>query len=344
MERLLVSLGPRILEAVPEPAPEEFASAVGSAIARACHNDALLSLIGDRVRSQLGAAGIASSPLKGPGLGEAIFGEPGRRLSGDIDLLVAPGYLHAAVAAVRELGYAEPNEHVTAPALPELHYAMRHERDELPPVELHWRVHWYESRFACERLLPPAAAGPDWRPRPIDELAALLLFYARDGFTGLRQAVDLSAWWDRFGDQLPAAALDPLTRAYPPLREALLTALVVAESVVGLPAGRIVSQPIGLGARSRIAASLVDPQPYRNEAQVFAEVALIDGLLTPRGGLRAYLRRQVLPPMELRRQRAGGKAIHSRAGYGSRVVVRQALALSSLARVPGTTSIRFPPA
>jgi hypothetical protein len=344
LERLLATLGPRLLETAPGAAPEPFAAAVEAAIASARHNDALLTLIGERAREQLRASGIVSCALKGPGLGEAIYGEPGRRLASDIDLLVAPADLHAAVAAIRELGYAEPNERIAAPALPELHYAMRHERDQLPPIELHWRIHWYESRFASERLLPPAGAAADWRPAPVDELAALLLFYARDGFTGLRQAVDLSAWWDRFGAQLPAAALEPLTREYPQLREALLTALTVAEAVVGLPAGRVVAGPGRLRRRSRLATSLVDHRPYRNEAQLFAEVALVDGLLTPRGGLRAYLRRQVLPSAELRRQRSGGKPIYSKAGYGARVLARQALALCSVAHIPGATSIRLPPA
>src|SRR5205814_8803590 len=100
---------------------------------------------------------------------------------------VAPEHLKRAVEVVRELGYARPTDYVDSSGLPLLHFALVHERDELPPVELHWRIHWYETRFARERLLAPDGA-PDWRPAPVDELAALLLFYARDGFTGLRQA------------------------------------------------------------------------------------------------------------------------------------------------------------
>lgn len=50
-----------------------------------------------------------------------------------------------------------------------------HERGELPLVELHWRMHWYEQDFARERLLPPAEDPMgDWRPAPVDELATLL--------------------------------------------------------------------------------------------------------------------------------------------------------------------------
>jgi hypothetical protein len=94
--------------------------------------------------------------------------------------------------------------------LPLLHFVLVHERGELPPVELHWRVHWYERSFARERLLPPAVDPPgDWRPAPADELAALLLFYARDGFIDLRLASDLGAWWDVHGAELSRELLGP---------------------------------------------------------------------------------------------------------------------------------------
>jgi hypothetical protein len=37
------------------------------------------------------------------------------------------------------------------------------------------------------------------RLEPVEQLAALLLFYARDGFLGLRFVADIAAWWDRHG-------------------------------------------------------------------------------------------------------------------------------------------------
>ena len=123
--------------------------------------------------------------------------------------------------------------------LPLLHFALVHERGELPPVELHWRVHWYERSFARERLLPPAVDPlDDWRPAPADELAALLLFYARDGFVDLRLATDLGAWWDVYGAELPPGALDELLHSYPAFAHAIPVALRVAERLVGLPAAR----------------------------------------------------------------------------------------------------------
>src|SRR6201999_2782545 len=98
---------------------------------------------------------------------------------------------------------------------------LMHGRDELPPVELHWRIHWYERNFAVERLLPPASpASPDWCPEPVDELAALLLFYARDGFIDLRLATDLGAWWDVRGAGVEVGALERLLDTYPALARA----------------------------------------------------------------------------------------------------------------------------
>ncbi len=331
-QRLLPTLGPRILELSGDAAPEEFEAAVSTAIETARRQDALLQLISARTIAALADAGIRSAGLKGPPLGEALYGEAGRRLSSDIDLLVAPEQLKRAVEVVRGLGYAKPTDHVGPGGLPLLHFALNHERGELPPVELHWRVHWYETRFAGERLLPPSGAQPHtWRPAPADELTALLLFYARDGFTGLRQATDLAAWWDARGTELGPAALAGAARTYPALVTALAAALAVAKRTVGLPAERAIGGGLALDGRGRIAVRLANSQPYRSEAQLFAEIGLIDGLLTPPRGLPAFVRRQVAPPAAVIREHAE-KAHRGRAtstlGYSLRVLGRYALAMS----------------
>ena len=51
------------------------------------------------------------------------------------------GHATEAVEVVRTLGYAVPTDHVEQGGLPLLHFVLAHERGELPPVELHWRVH-----------------------------------------------------------------------------------------------------------------------------------------------------------------------------------------------------------
>jgi hypothetical protein len=282
--RLLPTLGPRVLELSGEGADERFAAAAAESVAETRRQAALVQLISTRVGETLAAEGIRSAPLKGPTLGEALYGEPGRRPSSDIDLLVAAEDLNRAVAVVREMGYGAPGDVVRDYSLPLLHYALVHERGELPPVELHWRIHWYERDFARDRLLPPAAGDAAWRPAPEDELVSLLLYYARDGLTGLRHATDLGAWWDRFGEELSPAAFDRALRSYPALQPAALAASRAAEAVVGVPAARLTNR-VGLGVRGRAAVRLANPLPDSGEAQVFADMGLIDGLLTPLGGL-----------------------------------------------------------
>jgi hypothetical protein len=332
--QLLPTLGPRIVELIGVPVPGGFASTVERAVELGRRRGAAQQMSAAHVMDRLAEAEISSTALKGPMLSEALYGDPGRRLSGDIDLLVAPERLYEAVDVLNELGYERPGDYVDASGLPLLHFAQRHSRDSLPPVELHWRIHWYERRFAPERLLAPAPGlGPDWRPAPGDELAALLLFYARDGFLGLRHATDLSTWWDRFGAELPADALAESMRAYPALEPVLRAAVLAAERTVGLPSERLICRAGKLASRGRIAVRLAEPHPRSSRVQMYVEIGLIDGLLAPAGGFRAFLRRQVAPPGEVVRKRVPegqGRPVRSTVGHSVRVLPRYGLALTRL--------------
>jgi Uncharacterised nucleotidyltransferase len=341
--RLLPTLGPRIVELTHGQASEDFTAAVRRSIDAGRLQAAPLVLVSKRVTAALADAGISSTALKGPLLGEAIYGDPARRLSGDIDLLVDPTQLTRAVEVVRELGYSAPGDHVERDGLPLLHFALVHERMELPTVELHWRVHWYERNFARERLLAPLEqATEDWRPAPVDELAALLLFYARDGFMGLRLATDLSAWWDAFGAELRPGALGELLRCFPALARVLVVASSVAEKVVGLPAAEIIGARPRLAPREFLAGRLANPNPRGSDAQVFADMGLIDGLLAPAGGFFAFLKRQVILPREVLQRRASGAGeprASSPLGHSARVLARYVLAMT---RVLRATPMRLP--
>jgi hypothetical protein len=329
--RLLPTLGPRVLELTGDRVGEELRSGVADSLEATRRQAALVQLISARVQGMLTAAGIRSAPLKGPQLGEALYGEPGRRPSSDIDLLVAGEQLPQAVEVVRGLGYAAPTDRVGEDGLPLLHFALVHERGELPPVELHWRIHWYESGFARDRLLPPAGEPAGWRPAPADELVALLLYYARDGLVGLRHPTDLGAWWDAFGAALEPRALDRALQGHRALQPAAMAAARAAEVVVGLPASELTGQG-RLGARGQIAVRLANPLPHSGEAQVFADMGLIDGLLTPFGGWRAFVLRQVAPPRETLPTSPGATRPVSRLGHGARVLGRYALTMSRLLR------------
>jgi len=327
VRRLLSTLGPRIVELAGERADEGFSAAVEETWAAGRHHGGFLSLVSQNITAALAAAGIRSHPLKGPALSEAIYGDPGRRLSNDVDLLVPPDQLNAAVEVVRDLGYDPPADPADSTGLPQLHFAMVHGRGDLPPVELHWRIHWYERDFARQRLLP-ASVDPlgAWRPTPADELAALLQFYARDGFIDLRMAADVGAWWDAFGDQLATGAVDEILRSYPRLQRVVCTALRVAERTVGLPAGEVTAEIPEPGLRDRLAIRLSDPTPHGSEKQLHAEMGLVDGLLMPPRELRAFTRRQILMPphaaLDEQPPDVTSAGVGSRLRYALRVLVR----------------------
>ena len=342
--RLLSTLGPRILEMADGRADEGFGKAVERAVEAGHRHSTLLELVGLRVTAMLADADIRSATLKGPRLGEAIYGDSGRRLSSDIDVLVAPDQLPAAVAVVRGMGYDAPIDHVEPSGLPLLHFALSHPRAELPPVELHWRIHWYDDRFASERLLPPAVEPRgDWRPAPEDELAALLLFYARDGFVDLRLASDLSAWWDTYGDTLEPGALGEVIRRYPALIRVITVAIQVAEKIVGLPAEQLITWTPKAALRERMAVRMANPNPDTSSAQLYADIGLIDGLLTPEGQFTAFVRRQLLPSSDVLDQQARHAARRRARSPLARcvgVLARYGLATTRLVRAPETLTPR----
>jgi hypothetical protein len=342
LRRLLPTLGPRILDLAEGQTSDDFAEAVERATETAHQHGTFLQLFSLGAIAALADAGIPSAPLKGPLLGEAIYGDPGRRLSGDVDLLVAPEQLHTAVEVVRELGYDAPTDYVGHTGLPLLHFTLRHERGGLPPVELHWRIHWYERSFACERLLPPVDKQvSEWRPAPADELAALLLFYARDGFVDLRLAADIAAWWDVYGTGFQAEALNDLLCVYPALRRVIRVAVKAAEKTVGLPATQVIGDMSTLDLRGRMAARLANPNPQASTEQLYADIGVIDGLLMPPGDLGSFLRRKVFLPREALDEldrRAPKRRARSSLGRGAGILGRYGLTMARLVRPPETLS------
>jgi ActR/RegA family two-component response regulator len=169
-----------------------------------------------------------------------------------------------------------------------LHESLVH--PTLPRVELHWRVHWYETRFATEALGHAVRAGPH-EPLvmlPEDGLAALILFYARDGFAGLRMPADAAAWWDSKCAGLSAdQIIEEAAIRYPALAAALRLGAEQLAALVGLP-----SYQRADSVRLRIAAELATPFQEISLAEARAKVGLVDLLLAPQGGARAALRRE----------------------------------------------------
>jgi hypothetical protein len=298
--RLLSLLGERLIALAGSRTPDSFAQDTHRAIADCAEHDAWLELISFRVTEVLRAAGIPAITLKGPILGRALYGELGRRPSADIDLLVTREDLPGAVRTARRLGYHAAQDQADAGALPLLHFRLDPATHALPPLELHWRVHWYEARFSRELMFGSIDATASGTPPPrAYELASLLLFYARDGFLDLRLACDVAAWWDAFGSELEPGAMAAVIDEYPELERALLASIRVADRIVGLPAAALIGPERRVERRVRLAERLANPDGNGSRQQLIADVWLVDWLLTPPHGRRDCIWRQLHAPGDI---------------------------------------------
>jgi hypothetical protein len=279
----------------------------------------------------LEGAGIPALALKGSVLARELYGDVGVRTAGDIDILVAPGHLSGAVEVVARMGWAHHAASARAASLPVLHETLTH--SSLPRVELHWRVHWYETRFATDALARAQRSGPH-EPlvmTPADGLAALTLFYARDGFTGLRMPADAAAWCDARCQGLDVdGAVAATTGSYPELAAALRVGTELLGALMGVPTKRRAD-----AYRLRVAAELATPFEEVTVAEARAKVGLVDLLLAPPRGGRASLRRerQKIPAgLERALTRHDGLSAHrARAEHLLRLVRRWTLVVAPAA-------------
>jgi Uncharacterised nucleotidyltransferase len=318
-QRVFVLAATRLRESAPSAMPELLARRLDEAYAAARLRALGFVAATTRLAQALEAAGVRALPLKGPMLATEVYGDPALRDYTDIDVLVDRQDLDRAAAVTSGLGWALDD---APPGLPRLHRVLHHPSGALPRVELHWRIHWYETGFVDAMLDRSLLVDGVRRLEPLDGLAALLLFYARDGFVGLRLAADIAAWWDRHGGADVPARLKRLTAEHPDLAEPWRAALTAATAVAGLPA------EVALRPRTRRAALAVRLTNWdlRGDAdQVAANVSLIDGLLAPPHGLRAFVGRQFVQPPE------HGPAAHApRLPHTAKLAVRYSLALTAL--------------
>lgn len=292
--RRLMDLGPRM--------PLWLADKVRSTIDSARHHGTLMEVITLDLLARLQAAGICALPLKGAMLSRALYGDPGMRSSIDIDLLVATRELLAATHVIERMGWVvEQDRHTRTRDLPDLHHRLVHRT--LPSIEIHWRIHRNETRFAGDALQRAQPSGPEGtlRMRPDDEMASLLLFWARDGFGGLRTPADIAAWWSQWergmGETPP---LDGVADSYPGLAAPLGVASVLLDHLVGVPAWR----PGSLRPRARVAEMLANPFLDGGRPQLGADQALVDVVLAAPGETGAAARRHLIKVPAYRAQLA----------------------------------------
>jgi Uncharacterised nucleotidyltransferase len=279
------------------------------------------------VLDALRAAGIRAMPLKGSSLARQLYRSVAARTSVDIDILVAPEDLAGAIATVEGLGWRWAPDGSRRGRLPPLHETLVH--PSLPRIELHWRVHWYEHRFAADALARATQPAPDapLEMQPLDGLIALMLFYARDGFAGLRFPADAAAWWDlKCANSVGLAPADLVAERYPRLVAPVSVAANLLVELVGIPP----EPPRVAPFRWRVAASLASPFLEGGRRQAEANAGLIDVLLAPPSAAGDALRRVMRNAPADGSQPAAHASPPRRAALGHvlRVARRWALALA----------------
>jgi len=330
----LVHLGiARLRELGAEKLTAELAPRVEERLRAARWNGVEQEMLTHSIAGVLDEHGVSAVSLKGAVLARRLFDDPGLRESEDVDLLVSVERLEEAVAVLGEcFGYDAPRDARDARGRPLLHYRLTHSQG-LPTVELHWRTHWYEERSGAAMLTRCETHDGLRRLAPADELACLLLVYARDGFTGIRPLADLAAWWDRNGDRVKANPVDAIAKEFPELAPGLTVAAALADRLAGLPSGRTTVQCGPWSARMRRAERLSNWQLAGADEQIYADTAMVDLLLSPPGQTWSFVRRQVLLPLDV----AADRLVHNRSStlrrssavalHVPRVLARFALAL-----------------
>jgi hypothetical protein len=297
-QSLLPLVAARLQEAAPALLPDVVRERAAAITRETRHWGVAVEVMTERATSALEHAGVPAIALKGPIMARELYGDPGLRVSTDIDVLVRPADFTRAVEILGGEGYAADITFDWGNGLPLFETSLLASSAWSPSIDLHWRLHWHDHGFSADALarsLPPEGRTPR-RLAPLDLLAALYLFHARDGFWGLRGAADVAAWWDRHGTDMPAGGLDGIVRAHPALEDGILAAAVVADRLVGVPAAETVP---GRAPRRRSTSRAVRLANWNGAvcaSHLPAARALADVLVSPRGCRWGAVARQVWPP------------------------------------------------
>jgi len=297
-QSLLPLVAARLREAAPSLVPDVLGERAAGITQETRHWGVAVEVMTERLAGALERSGIPAIALKGPIMARELYGDPGLRITSDIDLLVCRADFMRAVEILSDQGYSAESMVDWAGGLPLFEATLNPAEPWSPSVDLHWRLHWSDDGFSADALarsVPPEGRNPRLLA-PLDLLAALLMIYARDGFWGLRGAADVAAWWDRHGEDMPAGGLDGTLAAHPTLTDSIVAAATVAERLVGVPAARTVP---GRAAGRRSTARAVRLANWDGSvppSQMEAARLLADVLVSPPGSRRAAVARRAWPP------------------------------------------------
>ena len=221
-------------------------------------------------------AGVTALPVKGPAMARRLHGDPGLRISGDLDLLVRRSQLEECLQVLNALGWTELRR--TQNGFPH----PLHVRAENPaggfPIEVHWRLHWHDDVFS-EDVVGRSSGSLAAEPSTGDELLMLILVFARDGCVTTRLLVDIRAWYRCYGDDGGTTVASAAVR-YPKLARLLTVAEAIIRRRLSMPPAPVRDRPTVAEACARTIALA---PPSRSRDQRRAEATAIDVLLAADG-------------------------------------------------------------
>jgi len=150
---------PLVYRALPAACPGEIPPAAMNRLRGLCHNNTARALFLtselSRILHALGSCGIPAYPFKGPALSVMLYGDPARRQSNDLDILIPKEHVCRAMEVLDRLGYGAKNA-FKGPQLA-AHRRTEYElqffrRDKKLTVELQWAVVPGFFGFDHERL------------------------------------------------------------------------------------------------------------------------------------------------------------------------------------------------
>lgn len=148
--------------------PEAAAARLTAMAARAAARSLAAAAETDRISAALAGAGIPSLTLKGAAVAVWLYGGPDRRMFVDVDVLVPPADVGAAIAVAGAAGYGPPPRlHMVTPAQAPVarkrffaHDAALFHRDRMVKLELHWRAFNDPTFRALETALQGLVRDP----------------------------------------------------------------------------------------------------------------------------------------------------------------------------------------
>jgi len=162
--------------------PGATGPALSHAAAVTARHGLLLAAEAGRMRKRLEQQGVAALMLKGAALGQRAYGDFTLRHSKDIDIVVAPEKVEAALAVIAAAGYRRihPPATLVQPALWRRYVAARKECEFIDPVrgiqlELHWRL------TDNPHLFPTPPQG-SWQPVTLQNALSLMILSRDDLF------------------------------------------------------------------------------------------------------------------------------------------------------------------